>query len=478
VKVGEFNEGSWEKLLDALQLQLVVPIVGPGIVTYGLDDSLLYPHLAGEVLTKILPAAKGESVASLDEAMGRIWREKGTLNYARKALSLLVKNQQFEPGSTLLSLARISPLRLFFSTAIDSLMEAALNRERFSGQQGTRILGLSGESAAVNQTGNQPKTDTADDLPANTIMDLPGPCIYHLNGSINSGQEYAVWEEDALEFLLKFREQLLNLRNLAAICQDSSFLLLGLGFERVLLRFLLHIVKQDRLSKVSESELYVIGPENEFDRAAVVAFFEPSKERIHIAATDPREFVRQLATHWEALEKGIKPAKAGSTLSPPPKPAARPARIFFSYASEDVLVASELRKNLVAAGIHLWFDREDFRGGEKWREILQKVIEAEDQCYAFLSVVSEATERTTRSFYHLERYWAADVVKEITSDRDFYIPVCISKDPIPKPKREPENLRNRHVVHCPNGVPTPQLIDKLLELQRAYSAPPSTPVTT
>jgi hypothetical protein len=48
--------------------------------------------------------------------------------------------------------------------------------------------------------------------------------------------------------------------------------------------------------------------------------------------------------------------------------------VFLSYASEDATAAQRIAEVLRSAGIEVWFDREELRGGDAWDRQIRKEI--------------------------------------------------------------------------------------------------------
>ena len=61
---------------------------------------------------------------------------------------------------------------------------------------------------------------------------------------------------------------------------------------------------------------------------------------------------------------------AEETRTPPstgaPQPTAATGAVFLSYASEDATAAERIATALRAAGIEIWFDKSELRGGDAW----------------------------------------------------------------------------------------------------------------
>jgi len=64
--------------------------------------------------------------------------------------------------------------------------------------------------------------------------------------------------------------------------------------------------------------------------------------------------------------------------------------VFLSYASEDTEAAKRICEGLQAAGIEVWFDQSELRGGDAWDAKIRRQIR---ECALFLTIISEDTQR-------------------------------------------------------------------------------------
>jgi hypothetical protein len=88
--------------------------------------------------------------------------------------------------AALIKLAEIRPLKLFVSTTFDPLLAQALNRVRYGRQDKTQILSFSPTST--------------QDLPRE-VEELDRATVFHLFGRLSAVPDYAVSDEDLLEFM-------------------------------------------------------------------------------------------------------------------------------------------------------------------------------------------------------------------------------------------------------------------------------------
>ena len=63
--------------------------------------------------------------------------------------------------------------------------------------------------------------------------------------------------------------------------------------------------------------------------------------------------------------------------------------VFLSYAAQDAEGVRRIREALGAAGIEVWFDRSELRGGDVWD---RKIREQIHQCRLFMPIISANTE--------------------------------------------------------------------------------------
>src|SRR6516165_10205433 len=96
--------------------------------------------------------------------------------------------------------------------------------------------------------------------------------------------------------------------------------------------------------------------------------------------------------------------------------------VFLSYASQDAEAAQRICDALRAAGIEVWFDQSELRGGDAWDAAIRKQIRA---CGLFIPIISANTDARTEGYFRLEWKLAVDRSHLMASDRYFLLPVVI-----------------------------------------------------
>jgi TolB-like protein/lipoprotein NlpI len=126
----------------------------------------------------------------------------------------------------------------------------------------------------------------------------------------------------------------------------------------------------------------------------------------------------------------------------------QPGAVFISYASQDAQAAKHICLALREAGIEVWFDQSELRGGDVWDALIRKQIKT---CALFLPVVSRTTHSRDEGYFRLEWKLAVDRSHLMAADRPFLLPVVIDDTP-DHDERVPERFREVQWTRLPGGV--------------------------
>ena len=100
--------------------------------------------------------------------------------------------------------------------------------------------------------------------------------------------------------------------------------------------------------------------------------------------------------------------------------------VFLSYASEDAPVAHRIAAAMCEAGIEVWFDRSELRGGDAWDRQIRKQIR---DCALFMPVVSAHSQARHEGYFRLEWDLADQRTHLMGRNRAFIVPVCTDSLP-------------------------------------------------
>ncbi len=151
-----------------------------------------------------------------------------------------------------------------------------------------------------------------------------------------------------------------------------------------------------------------------------------------------------------------------------PKPASTPTgAVFLSYASQDAEAAQRICEALRAAGIEVWFDQSELRGGDAWDQSIRRQIKA---CALFLPLISKHTHERAEGYFRLEWKLAVDRSHLITPDKAFLVPVVID-DIGDDEERVPDKFREVQWTRLATGETPPEFVTRIQKLLSGESGP-------
>jgi TolB-like protein/Flp pilus assembly protein TadD len=145
----------------------------------------------------------------------------------------------------------------------------------------------------------------------------------------------------------------------------------------------------------------------------------------------------------------------------------RSRAVFLSYASQDAEAAQRICEALRAAGIEVWFDKSELRGGDAWdRSIRQQIRE----CALFVPVISDHTNTRREGYFRLEWKLAVDRTYTMSERAPFLIPAVID-DTSDSRADVPDRFRELQWTHLPGGETSPAFVERIQRLLADEMAP-------
>ena len=135
--------------------------------------------------------------------------------------------------------------------------------------------------------------------------------------------------------------------------------------------------------------------------------------------------------------------------------------VFLSYASQDAEAAARICEALRAAGIEVWFDRSDLRGGDAWDAHIKKQIH---DCALFIPVIS-AQKPTREPKVTSVASWklATRRLMDLADDAAFLVPVVIDETR-EADARVPEEFLEAQWTRLPGGATPPAYAERVRHL--------------
>jgi len=444
----------WDTLLQLIEEGKVVPIAGQDLLTIAdpAGPKLLYAYLAEHLAQYVGVSSDNLPLGGeLNEVACRFLAKGNQVEDIYPALKAVAAKAEVLPiPEPLLHLADIKPLQLFVSTTFDSFLTRALNQQRFGGTAKTRVCAFS--------------PTEVEDLPSD-LKSLSSPLVYHLLGKVSATPAYAVTQEDVVEFFHSLQSETHQPPLLFDELQRRSLLILGSRFSGWLPRFFMRMAKRQRLSAGGKSD-YVVDAEVSNDLNQVLFLESFSKATKIYRSGGVVEFVRELHQRWIERHPDD-PGQAATALpSAAMPPEGEPGSVFLSYSSGDAAVAEKIKTALEAAGVDVFFDREQLQPGDDWEAKLRRSIH---QCSLFLPIISQQTLTPDRRFFRVEWNLALDEAQKASfaAEEAFLLPVVIDDTRIDHPAI-PAKFSATQWKSLPGGQPTPDFISRVQQLYRKY----------
>ena len=134
--------------------------------------------------------------------------------------------------------------------------------------------------------------------------------------------------------------------------------------------------------------------------------------------------------------------------------------MFLSYASQDAEAAQRLCNALRAAGIEVWFDQSELRGGDVWDQKIRREIH---DCALFIPVISANTASRHEGYFRLEWDLADQRTHMLARNRAFIVPVCLDATP-DAGADVPESFQRVQWTRLPGGETPPEFVKRIEQL--------------
>jgi TolB-like protein/Flp pilus assembly protein TadD len=134
--------------------------------------------------------------------------------------------------------------------------------------------------------------------------------------------------------------------------------------------------------------------------------------------------------------------------------------VFLSYASQDADAAGRICEALRAAGIEVWFDQSELRGGDAWDRQIRKQIH---DCALFVPVISAHSDARHEGYFRREWRLAVERTGDMAEDVAFLLPVVVDNTP-DATARVPDRFREVQWSRLSDGQTTPAFVERVRRL--------------
>jgi TolB-like protein/cytochrome c-type biogenesis protein CcmH/NrfG len=148
--------------------------------------------------------------------------------------------------------------------------------------------------------------------------------------------------------------------------------------------------------------------------------------------------------------------------------------VFLSYASQDAEAAKKICEALRAAGIEVWFDQSELRGGDAWDQKIRRQIK---ECALFVPIISANTQARPEGYFRLEWRLADQRTHLMGRNKAFLLPVCV--DQIPEAGVDaPDSFLAVQWMRLPGGETPPTAAERVRRLLAADGSVAPIPSTS
>ena len=148
--------------------------------------------------------------------------------------------------------------------------------------------------------------------------------------------------------------------------------------------------------------------------------------------------------------------------------------IFLSYASQDAEAAQRICEALRAAGLEVWLDQSELRGGDVWDASIRRQIK---ECALFVPVISANTQSRDEGYFRLEWKLAVDRSQLMADSRTFLLPVVIDAT-LDANALVPAKFLEVQWTHLPAGATPVAFAERVQQLLAGGAAPPGVSIAT
>jgi hypothetical protein len=445
----QFDEDAWDDLLNYIEERRVIPIIGPDLMRVQTEQGVrpLNEWLAEKLATRLSVDPRSlPQPPTLNDVVWAYRSQRGRREEAYTRLRSILREVEFEPPQALRQLAQITDFDLFVATTFDSLLERAVNLERYDGQSSTEVIAYAPNRVV--------------DLPAERSQ-LQRTVVYHLLGRLSAAPTYVVTDEDLLEFMCALQSEHLAPEKLFHELEHNHLLLIGGDFSNWLARLFLRMAKRKRLSDPRDVGEVLADDHTSHDKR-LVTFLQQVSARTHVYG-GAQAFVTELHARWVKRKGDTAPA---SGLAAVPQRFLPPSRempdnaIFISYARGDLPAVQRLKVALDAAGLTTWFDLDRLEVGDDYDAKIRANI---GRCSFFIPVISATTQGRHEGFFRREWNYAVNRSLNIAEGAVFILPICIDDTPEAE-ALVPDKFKALHITRVPDGEPTPEFLRRLKDL--------------
>lgn len=227
--------------------------------------------------------------------------------------------------------------------------------------------------------------DTRTFCPDSEFSIIP-PTLYYVFGKADSGYDYVLSENDAIKAISRWMSSYAP-HDMINYLKGKKILAIGCKFDDWYFRFFWYCLRQDFEHLSGDVAISLQADKSESDRKLAEYLSKINVEN----KGNSKKFIHELSMQLCDPENSVYSKYMGSLLS---------GGVFISYASEDFPIVCQIYTILKRAGIKVWFDNRELKGGDRYDRRIENAI---SECRIFIPILSRQTKYDLE--HNTERYY-------------------------------------------------------------------------
>jgi TolB-like protein/Tfp pilus assembly protein PilF len=141
--------------------------------------------------------------------------------------------------------------------------------------------------------------------------------------------------------------------------------------------------------------------------------------------------------------------------------------VFLSYASQDAEAAQKIAEALRTAGIEVFLDQSELRGGDSWDKKIRQEIH---DCLLFIPIISQHSQERLEGYFRREWRLAIERAGDMAAQKAFLVPVVVDGTG-DQEAFVPDEFREVQWTRLPAGETPPEFVTRIQKLLSGESAP-------
>lgn len=393
------DEDRWEELVDQIMAGNVIPVIGPDFQIA--DEKNFHLQLIDLFANKFGITTKPQTFSQLiyDKEKKFLTKAKKPEAIYRLIYQVLSKVKK-RPSDLLLRLLRTQKFPFVITTSFTPVVENAMRQ--VWGEENIKVLQFR------NDPDRDLKVGSGD---VETIKQMRMPTVFYMFGKFcEEKNRYVVTDVDMMEFCKSWLADTKTPKTLTEAIKSRYLLVLGNNYSDWLFRFICYSL---RSSAEGLRSSLMVNTHVEDDNP-LIQFLNRLETFIQ---KDPEFVVSEIERRISDREGSDRQEQISDK-----EPISFKTDVFLSYSRNDETMVKKLYDILSNRGLRVWYDRNDIKGGDNWR---QAIIGGIRGSRVFVPILTANVENEIMEAHEYRTEWKeAAAFSNKIGGRTFIIPLA------------------------------------------------------